>query len=53
MAIHDIPLCQIFALNACHAWGEGLDLADANYEDMEMHEELARIMAAKSGGLTN
>ena len=49
--LHEIPLAQVFALNACHAWGEGLDIAGPNYEDQDRHAELARIVAAKS--LTN
>jgi hypothetical protein len=49
VAIHDIPLAQIFALNACHAWGEGLEIADANYQDRDYLEELSRIVAARAG----
>ncbi len=48
MVIHDIPLAQIFALNACHAWGEGLEPAGENYEDKDMISELQRRMAAGS-----
>lgn len=47
MVLHDIPLAQIFALNACHAHGQGLNPAGENYEDSEMKEVLAGIMAAK------
>lgn len=47
MALHDVPLVQIFALNACHAWGEGLSVAGVSYEDQDMHAALARIVAAK------
>jgi len=45
--MHDVPLAQIFALNACHAWGEGLTPAGPSYEDQDMLAELERIMAAK------
>lgn len=51
-ALHEIPLCQIFALNACHAWGEGLEVAGPTYEDQEMQHELARIIAARGQPLT-
>lgn len=34
-------------MNACSAWGEGLDVAGMSYEDKDRHEELARIVAAK------
>ena len=47
MALHEVPLCQIFALNACHAWGEGLSPAGPTYEDQDMLDELDRIMAEK------
>jgi hypothetical protein len=46
--VHEIPLAQIFALNACHAWGEGLSPAGATYEDQDLHEALDRIMTEKS-----
>lgn len=46
--LHDTPICQIFALNACHSWGQGLDLAGPSYEDLEMHKHLAAILAAKA-----
>jgi hypothetical protein len=46
--LHDIPLAQVFALNACHAWGDGLDVAGANYEEQDMHVALARILAARN-----
>ncbi|MCP5534381.1 MAG: hypothetical protein H7A48_14520 [Akkermansiaceae bacterium] len=45
--VHEIPLAQLFALSACHAWGQGLDVAGPNYEDLDMHAELDRIMAEK------
>jgi len=47
MALHDIPLAQIFALNACNAWSSGLEPAGANYEDLDMLAALDRRMAAK------
>jgi hypothetical protein len=43
-----VPLSQIFALNACHAWGEGLSVVGENYEDQEMQAALARIVAARA-----
>ena len=46
--MHDIPLAQLFALNACHASGEGLEPAGENYEDQDMIREVQRIMAGKS-----
>jgi hypothetical protein len=46
--LHDVPVAQIYALNACHAWGEGLSVSGANYEDMSMLDELEKIMAAKA-----
>ena len=47
MVIHDIPLAQIFAMNACNAWANGLEPAGANYEDLDYLAEVQRITAAK------
>ncbi len=44
-------MVQILALNACHAWGEGLDVAGPTYEDQDMIDELTRRVEARS--LTN
>jgi len=45
--LHEIPLAQILALNACSAWGEGLEVAGVSYEAKDRQAELARIMATK------
>lgn len=47
MVLHEIPLAQLFALNACHAWGQGLEVTGMNYEDQDLHTELARMMEAR------
>ncbi len=40
-------MAQIFAMNACHAWGEGLEIADANYADRDYLAEIDRIVTAR------
>lgn len=44
--LHRVPLCQIFALNACHAWSKGLEPSEGSYETRQFALELARIKAA-------
>lgn len=44
-AMHDIPLCQLFALTACSAWANGMEPASGSYEDREFDRELAMIKA--------
>lgn len=47
MVLHDVPLAQVFALNACHAWGQGLEPSGPNYEDRDMIDALQAIVEAK------
>jgi hypothetical protein len=44
MVIHEIPLAQLFALNAVGAWNNGLEPSGENYDDRDMNAELERMM---------
>lgn len=35
-------------MNACNAWGQGLELAGPSYEDLDMLAALNRIMESKA-----
>lgn len=44
-ALHVVPLGQLFALSACHAWGQGMEPGNGGYEDRELEREIGRIKA--------
>lgn len=50
-AIHGIPLNQLFAMVACHAYSNGMEPANGGYEDREFERELARIKQSAKQGL--
>ena len=49
--LHDIPLAQLFALSACHAWFNGLNPSNGTYEDKTFERELARVKEAAAAAL--
>lgn len=39
--LHEMSLAEVFALNACHAWGQGMEPAAETYEDRDLNAILA------------
>ena len=35
-ALHEVSVAEVFALNACHAWGQGMEPAGETYEDRDL-----------------
>jgi hypothetical protein len=46
-ALHDVPLAQLLAMNACHAWGQGMEPAEGSYEDRVFERALTEVMAGE------
>ena len=38
--MHDLAMAEVFALAACHAWGQGMEPAAETYEDREINRIL-------------
>ena len=45
--LHQVPLLQLFALSACHAWSKGLEPEGENYEDREICRLVTLAKAAR------
>jgi len=41
--LHELPLVELFALNACHAWGQGMEPDGETYEDREITRLLLAV----------
>lgn len=34
--LHDLSIAEVFAVNACHAWGQGMEPAAETYQDRDL-----------------
>ena len=46
--LHSLPLAQLFALSACHAWSSGLEPANGTYHDDQFNRELEAVKRRRS-----